>query len=683
MKNFKQCILAISLCLLSWSTSQACGWDGDDPSYYDLFHCTQALPNLEEQHIDESTLFWARYAGLPADETLKNDIRSLRLSDFDDETSDNLLLKTLRTRQQNDALTLLRLNCELSELVESRFEWSYRKVTPEDYQRLLAQVNDLEVNHHLTKRKTFLKMRILARLNADDAMLQLWNSEAKDWEPSEVRDRMEGYVASIHFRRGDYDQALPIYFRLRDGGSIGLCVNRMLDATSIEEVYQKDPNAMILGYILEDYANYFYHAKEHQEYWKLDEKDYDIWTKVTRQRDNVMSLAQKVVDEGKARDLQMWQTFIGFMQMINGQNDLAYHNFVKADSLPGQSVAGRLIRHYKLTSALAMDDKPAHFDKYVSQELRYYKEIAQYLDQPERDVLNNLYDHETKYRLYNYIDQRGDPTLTFLTHTALEPGAFWEMDHEMTTQQVKEVQAYVKHGGDGDLGQCLVRYCNIPDDQFNEMIGTKLIREGRYEEAKDHLEKVSDSYLRSLGIAPYLMKRQLPERPFERKVRTWYDEPWSGEIDNVKLQFCLQVLGLKEWLSEAQGEKKAEVALTLANMLYQASPSGDLWALSEYSWSSYGSHRNAMNDQSINCLKLALDVTNDYDTKVKCHYGLAANPCCEEDATVVYDWEKKRHYLEPEGSQREAYLWLHYQTKRDNPIFKTCDWLKLYIVGND
>lgn len=682
MKNFKRFILAISLGLLTYSFSWACGWDGDDPAYYNLFRCTHALPNLKDQHTNESALFWARYAGLPADEALVDAVTYLRSSDFEDseEPTDNLLISTLRKQGKADAIALLRLNTELSELVESTQFWEYRKVTPEQYQQLLDKANNLQVGKHLSKRLTFLKMRILARLNADDAMMRLWADEAAEWEPSEIRDRMEGYVAGIHFRRGDYDKALPIYFRLRDGGSIGLCVNRMLDSTSIEEVYRKDPDAMILAYILEDYANYFYHASK-DDYWEMDDEGYKIWSKVTREREAVTALAERVVADGKAKDLQMWQAFVGFMQLITHQNDQAYHSLVKAEQLPGNSPVKNLLRHYKFAAALSMADKPEQFDHYVAEEIDYYKQNHTWLGEPEQTVLQKLYGGEISSRLQAYVDARHEPTLTFLAHVLLNDMAWWEMDHEMSTQQVKEVQYYVKHGGDGDLGECLVRHCGISQDRFNELIGTKLMREGNYEEAKDYLVKVSDDYLRTLGITPYLMSRQKPAMPFRRMNFSDDYPPFSGEVDNIKYQFCLQVLSLKQWLGDAVGEKKAEVAYTLGEMLYNASYAGDLWAMTEYAWSSADFHCNELNEQSAHYLQLAIDYTSDYDMNVKCHFGLAANPTPKQETYVSKDNKKRRVNLyAPDGRQREAYQWLSFQKRRDNPIFKTCDWLKLYVA---
>ncbi len=683
MKNFKRFTLAISIFVLATAVSRACGWDGDDPAYYNLFRCTRALPNLKEQHTNESALFWARYAGLPADEALVDAVSYLRSSDFDDseEPTSNLLVTTLRQQGKDDAIALLQLNTELHELVESTQFWEYRKVTPDEYQQLLDKANALHVGKHLSKRLTFLKMRILSRLKADDAMMRLWTDEAAEWEPSEIRDRMEGYVAGIHFRRGDYDKALPIYFRLRDGGSISLCVNRMLDSSSIEAAYSKDPDAMILGYILEDYANYFYHASQH-DYWEMDDEDFKIWSKVTREREAVTALAERVVSEGKAKDLQMWQAFVGFMQLITGQENAAYQSFVKAEDLPGENSMTRLLRHYKFAASLSLDNKPAQYDEYVAEEIRNFKELAYYLNEPERSAVQGLWGNEIDKRLQAYVNQRQDASLSFLARNLIN-GNYWELDHDMPTQQVKELQHYIKHGGDGPLGQCLVRYCALSQNFFNELIGTKLIREGNFEEARDYLEKVPEDHLRSLGITAYLMHRKRPDTPFQRKDRS---ENWDSnltEVDNIKYQFCLQVISMKEWLSKAKGEEKAEVAFNLADMLFQASYAGDLWAISEYSWSGADYHYNELNDQAEHYLQLALDCTSDFDMKVKCHFGLAANPTSGQETYIIYDKDKKRYnLLAPDGPQREAYMWLRYQTKRDNPLYASCDWLKLYVADN-
>ena len=107
------------------------------------------------------------------------------MDDFEDseEPTTNLLITTLREQGKTDAIALLKINTELNELVESTQFWYYKKVTPEEYQQVLDKANALKVGKDLSKRLTFLKMRILARLNADDAMMRLWTDEASRWEP--------------------------------------------------------------------------------------------------------------------------------------------------------------------------------------------------------------------------------------------------------------------------------------------------------------------------------------------------------------------------------------------------------------------------------------------------------------------------------------------------------------------
>jgi len=292
-----------------------------------------------------------------------------------------------------------------------------------------------------------------------------------------------------------------------------------------------------------------------------------------------------------------------------------------------------------------------------------------------------LYGGEISHRLQAYVNARGDATLSFLTSVLLDDISWWAIDHQMSTQQVKEVQHYMKRGGEGELGTCLVRHCDISQDRFNEVIGTKLIREGNYEEAMDYLAKVSEEYLRGIGITPYLLSRQNPAMPFRRMNYSDECQPVVGEVPNIKYRFCQQVIALKEQLARESGEKKAEVAYALAEMLYHASFAGDQWAMSEYSWSSGDYHYNELNEQSVHYLQLALDCTNDYNMKVQCHFGLAANPIPYAEPYVRVDNEKQRWCLyAPEGRQREAYKWLSYQIRRDDPLFETCDWLKLYVA---
>lgn len=673
MKNYMRFTLGISLALACWSPAQAC-LEWEDPSSYNLFRCVESLSDIHEQRIDESVQFWSKFTGVDADELTWN-IRYLTLSDFDD-PDDNALLTTLTEKNELAALMLLRLNTELNELQRANDGWEYRKVTAADYSNLLDRVDQLKVTGELGRRKTFLKMRLLYCLKDYDACMTLWDRFASKWEPCPIRDRMEGYVAGIQYKNKEYDKAVDTYFRLGDDESIQLCVNRMLNSTDVMAEYERDPNSRILGYVLEDYANYYYHAIANS-FDGVDGDDSHIWYSVTSESGKMEQFALKVAQEGKVKDAQMWQAFAGFMQMFRGQNDVAYETFCQAEKMKGDGIVKPLLRHYKFMAALESDHVN---DQYLLDEL-VYQGKGNYVSQEEAELINRLYGYELNYRISDYICQREDFTVPFFfVQASYQYDRFWSMDGDLTIDHLKEIHRIMTEGSKDPLINGLKPYLHFTLNTVNEMLGTRLMREDRYDEAKTYLKQVEIEYLDNQSIAPYLAERHLPEHAFMRED---YSDPdySSAPHRNVKLEFCQQVIDLKSQIAHAEGATRAQLEYVLANILFQASPAGDMWALSSYSWSSYDNHRNQLNDQAGALLKDALAESRDYELTVKCYFGMAANPQEEGiEPFVEYDADGGSYYVKAIGEQYDAYVWLMAQEERSLPVYRTCDWLKLYVV---
>lgn len=678
MKNFKQSILAISLACGITSAGLACGWD--DPGHYNLFRCVKEIPYLEEQRLDESANFWINYLGGP-DKVgcdIQSGVRYMSAYHFDDDNDSNDLITALRQNQDTTALTFLRLNFELCKLTDTN-AWDYQKPTPQQYQDLLSRIDRLKTTGALTQRKTFLKMRCLYALKDYTACYRLWDNFASKWEPSPLRSRFEGYIAGIHFQKGEYDEALPLYFEQGDGESIRLCVNRMLESTSIEREYEKDPNALILGYILEDYANYFFHAKC-DEYWTVGDKGYPIWSKVVTERDNVIALAQRVVKEGKARDLQMWQAFIGFIQLTTDQNEAAYESFIKAEHLRGNGVIMPLLRDYKFCAAMGMKQKPQHIDTYLVDELKHNKQLWQADNataEVEKNLLFCLYEDLLYKRIDKYLEEKGDPTMRYLTQVAIRNWDVWKLDQEYTTDQVKEIrQIALSNGGGNPLYRDLLELADLSADRLTEFVGTKLIREGKFAEAATYLEQVSHGFIAHQGITPYLMQRpMLNEVPFRRLT---YNEPEyvdSALVQNRKLQFCQQAITYQQQAEQAtDAEQRALANYKLGELLFHGSATGDWWAISQYSHSSYNDSYNELDPLAADCLRKALAETQSAELKGLCYYGLAAIPV--DPFETNYRGDQLITYSQ---HQYDAYQQIR-QLPRTHPVYGMCDWLGLYVT---
>ena len=687
LRNF---ILAVSLSVAALWPSSACV-DYEDPSLYNLFACTPEMPSIDEKRLDESVQFWAKYLGITPDDGFRHAVSYMWESQFEEENIEsNIFLNTLSKQGKTDALQLVRLNWELSDLIErATNSWSYQKTTPADYNALLAKIDALRLTGDLSRRKTFLKMRCLFALKDYDACLRLWDMFASKWEDSPLKQRAYGYVAGIYFRKGQFEKAMDIYFEQGDRGSIRKCVNRILEKSNIAEIYDKDPNAPILNHFLEDYANYFYHSAYDHTWHMYDQKEYPIWSAVNNQRKDVLALAQRVVKEGKAKDLQMWQTFIGFVQFTSGEYDQAYDSFTKAEGMAGTLLKDRL-RIYKFISLLSAENRPAGFDEYLAKELEHVFAIRRDGDKQDvKALVSMLLDYEIPTRLNTYLDERNDKALSILANLAIEKySKIYYYEEEMTSDIARQILSYVENIGQDDaLTLALVNECGLNPVQMHEFLGTILMREGKFEEAEAHLAGVHDEHLSGLNIYPYLAKRAIPIKMF---CRTTYEELYNGaEITNpvnYKLNFCQKVISLQKDIKDSKNDDRAQYALELAHLLFQASPAGDLWALSSYSWSSAGPYYNELNLMADEYLHEAIASGKDPNVLTLAYFGLAANPVSNRRPGRISDTGiLKSNEFEPEEGMEsfaEGYRYLINHPNRSNPVYQTCDWLKLYQPGD-
>lgn len=682
--NFKRFILAVSLGATVSMSGQACGWD--DPALYNLFRCVEEIPDLEEQHISESTAFWFSYLGGPDKVGIDVDssVRYMSKWNFDEDNDGNDLITLLRQNGDKAALEFLRLNVELSDLNESRDGWSYRKTTPKDYADLLDRIDMLKVPASLSQRKTFLKMRCLFAVKDYQACQRLWDNTVSKWESSPLRDRMEGYMAGILYRQGNFEEAMQYYLNHGDGESVKLCVNRIIQNTSIEQEYERDPNGKILGYILEDYANYLYHASYH-DYWKSeDPNEYKIWTRVTNDRDEVLQLANRVIKERKADDLQMWQAFIGFVQMTGGQNAEAYDSFCKAEQM-GAGVVSPLLRHYKLCASLGTEgSKKAGYDQYLVDELAYKNKMynaESQMDDVERNVLYVLYEDLLQRRFYDYCAKKDDPLFTYLVHTIIEPYTYrFYLDGEFSIDQTKAVRDFVvSRGKDNPVYAKLLDTDYITSDFVNEILGTKLLRAGEFVEAASYLEQVSEEFLNTQSIASYLNLRPMESvLPFRRMDCSNLDDVECGPATNRKLEFCQRAEQLRQGtLNASSAEQRAKAAYDLACLMFQGSASGDLWAVSQYGHSSYEDDYNELCDLAAKYLKQALSETKDPQLTILCQFGLAATPVSQN--VTYYSYEGDKPCLQVSNKQQyDAYQYIN-GVDRSNEVCGRCDWLGLYV----
>lgn len=168
----------------------------------------------------------------------------------------------------------------------------------------------------------------------------------------------------------------------------------------------------------------------------------------------------------------------------------------------------------------------------------------------------------------------------------------------------------------------------LPFDKYDyyDVMGTHLLCDGRFEEALPYLTKVPLSFISRQPIAPYAAVRSFRDTPWEKKIVDNFGD--MNLTTNAKVDYCREVLRLRQQLATATGEARCEAAYQLGALYHQASAMGNCWWLAYYGVSTIYDYNLTLSDghfdfhtASREMLKDALASTNT-DLRYKAYYLL-------------------------------------------------------------
>ena len=176
-------------------------------------------------------------------------------------------------------------------------------------------------------------------------------------------------------------------------------------------------------------------------------------------------------------------------------------------------------------------------------------------------------------------------------------------------------------------------------DYFNDLIGTKLIAEGRFADAIPYLKNVGMSLLSTQMISIYSSQRHYDTPRWFGKQRVEEAYEPAKVTRNAKLDFCIDMTDrLSRYNLAREGSAKQQMAYDLAVRYYQASCYGDCWYLTHYYHSVMDSARSWEKDfaaETVKYLNVAKQ-SDDVRLRYRSLYALAFMPV-EPWATVEYD----------------------------------------------
>lgn len=521
--------------------------------------------------------------------------------------------------------------------------------------------------HHasgpLAERWALLEMRTNMMLKRYADNISLWDKRGKDAPDGYVKEKMRNIYANALLHTDKKLAAWNIYADQNDGQSLLWSARKHTNLAGIKRLFALYPDAPVHKYLLKKYVNTLQEAVDYY-YDELHQKaedaegdgdagpDYDFnnyWADLhgdayapiskdyLKEIKEFVAFADSAAQSGRTSDPCMWETASALCAYYLGHYRQAQALINKAMSMKGDTGIKDTARRIRMLIACSADDvESADFRKWMAAEIKWLDEkIAK---NPNDQNAQNARDRILNLGLTKGFEEKKDMAMARLAGVWRDyvRGNKDYMASTMigdiypyTSQQIKQLFAALEHPGSDPLTQYAASKINLSDDFKNDILGTKLIQEGKFKEALPYLQAVSMPYLNRQRIAFYAARR-------DYHIPAWYGHQTVGDIDyeaaskpqnlkrNVKVDFCREILRLEAQRDTASMPLKDKIDLELATALYQASARGQCWYISTYGTNTYSNDPpkdDLLADKAKNLLKSASG-SSDPNVKAAALFGL-------------------------------------------------------------
>ena len=628
MKRFLATNLLI---LLLAGKALACGWSPTH-NFYLFSVYNRAL--MQNQFIDRINSNWDAYT-------------EGEVKEYD---HDKLLAYAQRKGDTQMAEYLKLLDSYLNICERQGDTWNYpteeEKLEMDTKLKNIRQATSQKLKTRLRSQNALLHMRANMLLGRHADNISFWTTTVADQYPNSVyKDMMKDIYAGALVKQGRRNEALDIFAELNDMESVRWCMWDNWNLKGISKLYAESPNSPALPYLVQEFVNDSQETLD-QSKWNDD----GVRPEYKKEVADFISLAERVVAEGKTQTPALWKAASAWLEFMFGNKQLAETKSKKAMEMNGTDRMrdnARVIRLF-ITASNAIDSPS--FDDFLCQEMQWLTEKAKeestdgewntywsynhYSEVFDRMVFQPISTHykqahrdEIATAFYSLIDppsseldKVGNIYSTYL---------YWHLD-QGNVDDALAYQSFIQSKPKGKLEKWLLERAFKSEDFMNDFIGTKYMALGDWPTAIKYLEKVPLAFLNQQNINPYMGTRSYSAEPwlnFQRES-SWEEEPKVVLSSNKKISFAREMIDLETKLAIANKDATPKLAYEYAIRNYQASYKGDCWFLTHYASSAYDTLRVGEKDFLACCeryLQKAAE-SKDFKLKEKAYYGLAFIP---------------------------------------------------------
>lgn len=603
------------------------------------------------------------------------------------------ILKTAKERNDEEMTAYINLLNRYFKACEdyARDAWSYP--TKEDLAHRRQTFTDVLTvakaygGKALRPQYMLLQMRANMMLGNDNLNVALWKTSASSLLQGPWREAMRNIYARSLLKTGLRGAACDIYAEQGDVQSIKSVMRNYRNLAGIRTIYAENPNAPSLNYLVQDFVN---NVQETIDQKAGGYEDAEWFRQIDAKqvyRKEAMAFVQfalNAANDSKVKSPSLWLAAASMIDYLFGNTERAMAEAEKAVVAEGSQRMRDNARAIRLLVSTRANKPTKEYTDYLLGEFRWLDNKIEeerggsfsygnhYTDVKERVVHRGLEQLFRRAGMDNtalalcamtnaddkhfYMEQsQADPTIysenTNVTYSPWDE-YFCKMD-SLTADRLADYYRYLSSSHDNAFDQYCVQNSYHDADYFNDLIGTKLIAEGRFAEAIPYLDGVSMSLLSSQLISAYSSQRRydVPRWFGKQRVSECYEPVTVNR--NIKLDYCRDMADrLNRYNLAREGAAKQQMAYDLAVRYYQASCYGDCWFLTHYYSSVMDSARSWEKDFAAETVKYLNVAKRSDDLQLRYHsvYALAFMPV---DKWAEFEYDGKV-ILYPHSAQYEA-----------------------------
>ena len=608
MKRF----IIISLVTILAMPAMACLWIETHNYYLFSVYDKSEFRDRADKATQEN---WKAYLGIKNDDSFWFDAD--RLIEAAREKGDQLMA---------DYVAQLQSYLDCCRVIERKlYDWDYP--TAQELE---------EANNQLTAIRTYAEGKLDSKLRSQHALLYMrcnmlldqhkenvkfWEKTASKGSENIYKEMMKNIYAGALLKTGKADKAAAIFAEQGDWQSLMTQFYKLRSYEAIRAEYQRDPKSPVMPFLLQDFVNNTQEAVDEDGFGKLFVRD--IQQVEGRQ---MIALCQQVVAEGKTQYPILWQSARAWIEFMYGDRQIGLTHINEATAMEGTQRMkdnARVLQFY-MRAMLAKAD--AQWDEYMTGEMKWLSQMTE--SKYHYECALDRITHQALFPLYVKA-RRQNEALGLLN--AVHAYQYQEALDTMQVDRLISFVDYVKSPAKSSLDRYLKPQLQIDANDANDLIGTKYLRQCKWEQAQTWLKKVPASYYNNKGYKPYIIYRNWSVEP-------WIKRQWLTDVQynlsedltvskNPKLEFVNEMLRMESGMNSLTGKARQQRCYDLAVRYAQATNEGDCWYLTHNGKSAYNnpeSHPNEANmpKRAVALLKQASQTT-DFELKERALFALA------------------------------------------------------------